>query len=130
MGSNQVVNFVSAISNSQNSLRYSFFWPHSKVIFDILKILNKEGYISHFQICQKGKKKTFKIYLKHETSFGKTNKFKIISKPSLERHFSKRDVWKFSNNMGVLILSTPFGIISDREAKLLGTGGKVLLYVY
>jgi small subunit ribosomal protein S8 len=129
MSNNQIVNFVSAISNSQNSLKYSFFWPYSNIILDVLKILKKEGYISYFQICQKRKNKSFKIYLKQEISFGKSNKFKLISKPSLEKHFSKKDLWKFSNNMGMLVLSTPFGILSDREAKLLGTGGKVLLYV-
>lgn len=130
MSSNQIANFVSAISNVRNSLKYSFSWPRTKTILEILKILKKEGYIAHYQTLKRKDKDFFEIFLKCGDSLGKSYRFKIISKPSFKRHFSKKDVWKFSNNIGMFILSTPFGILSDRDAKLLGTGGKVLLYVY
>jgi small subunit ribosomal protein S8 len=130
MSSHQLVNFVSSISNVRNSLKYSFYWPCSKTILEILKILKKEGYIIHYQICTKKGKDFFEIFLKSGDRSGKYYRFKLISKPSLKKHFSRKDVWKFSNNIGMFILSTPFGILSDRDAKLLGTGGKVLLYVY
>ena len=129
MNSSQIVNFVSAISNAAKSPNYSFFWPRSKTIFEVLKILKKEGYITHFQVCKNKEKDFFEIFLKRSDSVGRTNQFKVISKPSLEKRFSKKDVWKFSTHIGMFILSTPFGILSDREAKLLGTGGEVLLYV-
>ena len=58
MSSSQIVNFVSAISNAAKSPNYSFFWPRSKTIFEVLKILKKEGYITHFQVC-KNKEKDF-----------------------------------------------------------------------
>ena len=67
--------------------------------------------------------------VKHKICLSKTISFEIVSTSSRAKHISKKDVWKFSNNVGVLVLSTPFGVLSDREAKLLGTGGKVLLYV-
>jgi small subunit ribosomal protein S8 len=130
MSSNQIANFVSAISNIRNSLKYSFSWPRTKTILEILKILKKEGYIAHYQTSKRKDKDFFEIFLKRGDPFGKYYHFKIISKPSFKRHFSKKEVWKFSNNIGMFILSTPFGILSDRDAKLLGTGGKVLLYVY
>ena len=129
MSGNQIVNFVSAISNAQSTLKYSFFWPQTKLILEVLKILKKEGYISHFRLSQVNKKSFFQVFLKHGNNGEKSNSFKLISKPSLDKYFSKRDVWKFSTKVGVFILSTPFGILSDREAKSLSTGGKVLLYV-
>ena len=129
MSNSQVVKFTSAISNAQSTLKYSFFWPQTKLILEVLKILKKEGYISHFRLSQVNKKSFFEVFLKHGNNGEKSNSFKLISKPSLDKYFSKRDVWKFSTKVGVFILSTPFGILSDREAKSLSTGGKVLLYV-
>jgi len=129
MGSNQIVKFVSAVSNAQSTLKYSFFWPRTKTILEVLKILKKEGYVSHFRLCQVKKNDFFEIFLKHSDNPKISNTFKLISKPSLDKYFSKSDVWKFSTKVGTFILSTPFGILSDREAKLLCTGGKVLLYV-
>ena len=123
MSSSQIVNFVSAISNAAKSPNI-LFWPRSKTIFEVLKILKKEGYITHFQVCKNKEKDFFEIFLKRSDSVGRTNQFKVISKPSLEKRFSKKDVWKFSTHIGMFILSTPFGILSDREAKLLGTGEK------
>jgi small subunit ribosomal protein S8 len=128
MSSYQVVNFVSAISNAHNSLKYSFFCPRSKTILEVLKILKKEGYITHFQT--QNDKESFKIFLKQGNGSEKSDRFKLMYKPSLKKYFSKKEVWKFSNNIGMFILTTPFGILSDRDAKLLGTGGKVLLYVH
>ena len=113
MSSSQIVNFVSAISNAAKSPNYSFFWPRSKTIFEVLKILKKEGYITHFQVCKNKEKDFFEIFLKRSDSVGRTNQFKVISKPSLEKRFSKKDVWKFSTHIGMFILSTPFGILSD-----------------
>ncbi len=101
----------------------------SSQIVNFVSILKKEGYITHFQVCKNKEKDFFEIFLKRSDSVGRTNQFKVISKPSLEKRFSKKDVWKFSTHIGMFILSTPFGILSDREAKLLGTGGEVLLYV-
>ena len=118
MRSSQIVNFVSAISNAAKSPNYSFFWPRSKTIFEVLKILKKEGYITHFQVCKNKEKDFFEIFLKRSDSVGRTNQFKVISKPSLEKRFSKKDVWKFSTHIGMFILSTPFGILSDRDCLL------------
>jgi len=129
MSGSQIVNFVSAISNAQSTLKYSFFWPRTKTILEVLKILKKEGYVSHFRLCQVKKRAFFEIFLKPSHDSEKSNRFKLISKPSLDKYFSKRDVWRFSTKVGIFILSTPFGILSDREAKSLCTGGKVLLYV-
>ena len=129
MSSNQIINFASALSNAQKSLKNSFFWPRTKVILEILRILRKEGFVSHFKSCRYRGKESFEIFLKHSDDSETSKSFKLVSKPSLEKYFSKNDVWKFSTNVGIFILSTPFGILSDREAKQLCTGGKVLLYV-
>lgn len=129
MSSSQIVNFVSAISNAAKSPNYSFFGLAQKLYLKFLRYLKKEGYVTHFQVCKNKEKDFFEIFLKRSDSVGRTNQFKVISKPSLEKRFSKKDVWKFSTHIGMFILSTPFGILSDREAKLLGTGGEVLLYV-
>jgi len=129
MSSNQIAKFVSAVKNSQKVKKGSLSWPCTKSILEIVKILKVEGYISHFKFFEVNKKKHVKVILKNYETPKIRSSFTLVSRPSLLKYFSKKDVWKFSTKVGIFILSTPLGILSDREARTLGTGGKVLLYV-
>ena len=129
MSSTQIAKFVSAVKNSQRVQKGSLFWPCTKSILEIVRILKTEGYISHFKFSDVDKKKYVEVILKNYDSSKIRNSFTLVSRPSLLKYFSKKDVWKFSTKVGILILSTPLGILSDREARMLRTGGKALLYV-
>ena len=129
MSSHQIAKFVSAVTNGQQIRKNSIFWPCSKNILEIVKILKTEGYISHFSFFETNQKKYIEIVLKYANNAKLKNSFTIVSRPSLVKYFSKKDVWKCSTKVGLFILSTPLGVLSDREAKMLHTGGKVLIYV-
>ena len=129
MSNTQITNFASAISNAQKVRKYSFVWPHTKSILEIAKIFKTEGYVSHYLLCRVKGKNLIEVVLKHDTSSRTRTNFKIISKASFEKNLSKSNLWAFSKKAGIFILSTPLGVVSDREARLLSVGGKVLLFV-
>lgn len=102
--------------------------PASKLIGTILKIIQKEGYIGEYELIEDGKAGEYKIKL-----IGKINNCKAV-KP---RYAIKKDEytkWEErylpSKSLGLLIISTPKGIMTQHEAKKIETGGKILAYIY
>ena len=105
----------------------------SKSAIIILEILRKEGYIVGFQeIYSPRKKRTFlKIILKYSAK-GTPSIKKIfqISKPTKRVYVSTITLWKPKGTSGMYILSTPKGLLSDKDARLLNVGGELLLGIY
>ncbi len=102
--------------------------PASKLLKEILRVLQENGYIQKFEAAQDGPRAVFNIALA-----GKINECKVV-KP---RYAVKRDGFeKFekrylpSMDVGILIVSTPKGVVSHREAKKMGSGGRLLAFVY
>jgi small subunit ribosomal protein S8 len=98
-----------------------------KSILEVVKILKTEGYISHFLFRETNGKRSLEIVLKNGNNINSS--ISLVSRPSVLKYFSKKDIWKLSTKIGIFVLSTPQGVLSDREAKIMGTGGKVLLYI-
>lgn len=122
-------NFVSTISNNQRRQRHVIFYPFAKKFLSILYILRFEGYIISFRYCFFNKTKYIEILLKTVVNVKLQNSLKLISCSSRLKYFSKKDLKKISNKIGVVILSTPYGIFSDRKAVFLSIGGKALFYI-
>lgn len=104
--------------------------PMSKIKFEIIKILKNEGYIKDYKIT-KDKFPQIKIRLKYDDS----NKpviscLKRISKPSRRVYSNWSDVPRVLNGLGIAIVSTSKGVISDRESRRLKIGGEVLCYIW
>lgn len=124
-----VTNALVNIKNNENAGKTECtIKPASKIIGSILKIIQKEGYIGKFELIEDGKAGEYKIQL-----IGKINNCKAI-KP---RYAIKKDEymkWEQrylpSKNLGILIISTPKGLMTQQEAKKIGTGGKLIAYVY
>jgi small subunit ribosomal protein S8 len=102
--------------------------PASKVIGNILKILQKEGYIGDFEFVDDGKAGIYKVKL-----LGKINNCLAI-KPRYSISHDDFTKWEKrylpAKDFGVLIISTPRGIVGHQEAKQLHTGGKLLAFIY
>lgn len=102
--------------------------PASKLIGEILKIIQNQGYIGNFEFIDDGKAGMYKVEL-----LGKINNCKAV-KPRYS--IKKDDILKWekrylpARGIGILILSTPKGILSNKEAKSANTGGKLLAFVY
>ena len=105
--------------------------PCSTIKKAIADILVEEGYIKEYAIVEEGLAKTLRIKLKYGP-----NKQRVIvgikrlSRPGLRVYARKDEIPKVLNGMGIAILSTSRGIMTDREARKLGVGGEVLAYVW
>ncbi|MCR4288573.1 MAG: 30S ribosomal protein S8, partial [Deltaproteobacteria bacterium] len=105
--------------------------PNSSLKHDIAKILKEEGYIKDISIVKDKGRSSIKIMLKYTPS--KKNaitSIKRISKPGLRRYVGKDEVPKVLSGLGIAILSTSRGVVTDRTARELGVGGELLCTVH
>jgi small subunit ribosomal protein S8 len=106
--------------------------PASKMKKSIAGILTEEGYIRGFDLIEDNKQGVLRINMK----YGANNKEKVISgirkisKPGLKVYAKAEDVPKVLGGLGIAIISTSSGVISDKEARKLGIGGEVICYVW
>ena len=105
--------------------------PASTIKKAIADILVEEGYIKEYAIVEEGLAKTLRIKLKYGPNKQRVIVgIKRISRPGLRVYARKDEIPKVLNGMGIAILSTSRGIMTDREARKLGVGGEVLAYVW
>jgi small subunit ribosomal protein S8 len=106
--------------------------PASNVKKEMTKILFDKGYILNYKFVEEGPQGTIKIALKYDT-VNKVNSIKSltrISKPGLRKYVGYREMPRVINGLGIAILSTSQGVMTDKEAKDLKLGGEVLCYIY
>lgn len=105
--------------------------PCSTIKKAVADILVEEGYIKEYAIVEEGLAKTLRIKLKYGPNKQRVIVgIKRISRPGLRVYARKDEIPKVLNGMGIAILSTSRGIMTDREARKLGVGGEVLAYVW
>ena len=105
--------------------------PSSKMKISILQILKDEGYIKDFDIIEDEKQNLIKVDMKYGASKERViSNIKKISKPGLKVYAKADQVPKVLGGLGIAIISTSNGIISDKEARKLGVGGEVICYVW
>jgi len=106
--------------------------PASNLKKEITKVLFDKGYILNYKFVEDGPQGTIKIALKYHPK-SKTPAIKKIvrvSKPGLRKYAGQSDVPRVLNGLGIAILSTSKGVVSDKEARKLNVGGEILCYVY
>ena len=104
--------------------------PGSEMKARIVEILKEEGYIKNFRIYQDNLQGVIRIYLKYKDEKSVIRGIKRISKPG-RRNYVKRDkIPKFLNGLGLTILSTSSGVMTDHECREKGVGGEVLGHVW
>jgi small subunit ribosomal protein S8 len=104
--------------------------PASNIKKEIAKILKEEGYIQDFEVIEDGKQGMVKVYLKYQGKEKVISGLKRISKPGLKVYVRKDEIPKVLGGLGIAVLSTPQGIMTDRKARTEGVGGEVLCYVW
>lgn len=96
----------------------------------ILEILKREGYIDNFKLIEDKKQGTLRVYLKYTLGKSAIKNIKRVSKPGLRVYVKKEKVPHILRGKGLAIVSTSRGIVSDSQARELGVGGEVLVYVW
>jgi len=105
--------------------------PASKMKKSIADILTEEGYIKGYDVMDDNKQGTIRVHMKYGTDKEKViSGIKKISKPGLKVYAKADQVPKVLGGLGIAIISTSNGVISDNEARKLGVGGEVICYVW
>ena len=130
--SDPIADMLTRIRNANTAKHDTVDVPASKMKESIAKILLDEGYIKGYEIIEDGIAKTIKITLKYGVDKNQKtiSGIKRISKPGLRAYVGKDDIPKVLGGLGIAILSTNQGIITDKEARKLQVGGEVLAFVW
>ena len=127
-----IADMLTRIRNANTAKHDTVDIPSSKMKLSIAKILLDEGYIKSYELVENGNFKTIRITLKYGAD--KNEKIitglKRISKPGLRVYAGKDELPRVLGGLGIAILSTNQGIITDKEARKLQVGGEVLAFVW
>ena len=126
-----VADMLTRIRNANTVGHTTVDIPASKMKQSIADILLKEGYITGFNIIEDGKQNIIRVQMKYGADKEKViSGLKKISKPGLKVYAKSGEVPKVLGGLGIAIISTSKGILSDKEARNLGVGGEVICYVW
>ena len=117
------------IRNAQMVGHTEVAMPASQLKASIAKVLKDEGYIEDFATRENGPKKELRIALKYYAGKPVIERLERVSKPGLRVYKGRDDIPKVMNGLGVAILSTSRGVMTDRKARADGVGGEVLCIV-
>jgi small subunit ribosomal protein S8 len=126
-----VADLLTRLRNANSAYHESISLPHSKLKGNIAAILKREGYIADWSVADATVGKTLTIQLKYGPSRERSIAgIKRISKPGLRVYAKSTELPRVLGGLGVAILSTSSGLLTDREAEQKGVGGEVLAYVW
>lgn len=127
-----IADFLTRIRNGYLAGKKVVEIPSSKMKVAITQILCEKGYILSYKVVEGTPYNTIKIALKYhpQTRMAAIKKIERVSTPGLRQYAGVENMPRVLNGLGIAILSTSKGIITDKEAKELGIGGEVICYVY
>ena len=127
-----IADYLTRVRNAYTAGNKVVEIPSSKMKVAITQILCEKGYILSYKVVEGTPYNTIKIALKYhpQTKTAAIKKIERISRPGLRQYTDVESMPRVLNGLGIAILSTSKGIITDKEAKELGVGGEVLCYVY
>ena len=127
-----IADMLTRIRNANTAKHDTVDVPSSKMKLAIAKILLDEGYIKSYELVENGKFNDIRITLKYGASKNEKiiSGLQRISKPGLRVYANKEELPKVLGGLGVAIISTNKGVMTDKEARKLGVGGEVLCFVW
>jgi len=131
MYTDPIADMLTRIRNAGMAKHSSVEMPCSKFKLELAQILKSEGYIGNFSVKEVGKFKILTVLLKYEEN-GKPviSKIQRVSKPGLRIYKKSKNIPKVLGGLGVAIISTSKGLLTDRRARKENAGGEVLCYVW
>lgn len=126
-----IADMLTRVRNAVQAKQNEVIIPASTVKLDIAKILKEEGYVKDFSTYKDGVRGFIKIQLKWGAGKRTTiTNIKRVSKPGLRKYVGKEEIPKVLNGLGIAIVSTSQGLMTDRKARELGVGGELICTVY
>jgi small subunit ribosomal protein S8 len=127
--SDPIADMLTRIRNAQMVQKASVSLPSSKVKVAIAQVLKDEGYIDGFQVKTADGKSELEITLKYYAGRSVIERIERVSRPGLRIYKGRNAIPQVMNGLGVAIVTTPRGVMTDRKARAEGVGGEVLCYV-
>jgi small subunit ribosomal protein S8 len=127
-----IADYLTKIRNAIKANHRIVEVPSSSIKKEITRVLHEKGYIQNYKFDDSTLPATIKIALKYnpDTKTSAIQHIKRISTPGLRRYVDKEEIPRVLNGLGIAILSTNKGVMSDKDARKAGIGGEVLCYVY
>ena len=127
--SDPIADMLTRIRNAQKARKESVTIPASKLKLSIAEVLQQEGYIDSVESEEDGVHKSIRVGLKYHRSAPVIERIERVSRPGLRVYKSAADLPRVQGGLGVAIVSTSGGVMTDREARAQGRGGEVLCVV-
>ncbi|WP_310388157.1 30S ribosomal protein S8 [Roseateles sp.] len=127
--SDPIADMLTRIRNAQSVEKVNVVMPSSKLKVAIAKVLKDEGYIDSFSVRGEAARPELEIALKYYAGKPVIERIERVSRPGLRIYKGRHDIPQVMNGLGVAIVTTPQGVMTDRKARQAGIGGEVLCYV-
>jgi small subunit ribosomal protein S8 len=127
--SDPIADLLTRIRNAQMVAKATVTVPSSKVKVAIAQVLKDEGYIDSLKVTVEDGKPTLEIALKYYAGRPVIERIERVSRPGLRVYRGSDAIPQVQNGLGVAIVTTPQGVMTDRKARATGVGGEVLCYV-
>ena len=127
--SDPIADMLTRVRNAQLVQKSAVKMPSSKVKIAIAQVLKDEGYIEGFSVRSEGGKSELEIELKYYAGRPVIERIERVSRPGLRVYKGRDAIPQVKNGLGVAIVTTPQGVMTDRKARQNGVGGEVLCYV-
>ena len=127
--SDPIADMLTRIRNAQMAEKVTVAMPSSKLKVALAKLLQDEGYVEGFKVVDDNGKPTLEIGLKYYADRPVIEKIQRVSRPGLRIYKGSEDIPQVMNGLGVAIVSTSKGLMTDRKARANGIGGEVLCIV-
>ncbi|MFB2539198.1 MULTISPECIES: 30S ribosomal protein S8 [unclassified Acinetobacter] len=124
-----VADMLTRVRNAQMAKKENVSMPSSKLKVAIANLLEQEGYISGVEVEQEGVKSTLTLTLKYFEGKPVIETIKRVSRPGLRQYRGKDELPSVKQGLGIAIISTSQGLMTDRAARTAGLGGEVLAFV-
>ncbi len=132
MVTDPLADYLTRIRNSIKARQRVVEIPASNIKKELTKILFEKGYILNYKFIDDNKQGVIKIALKYhpQTKTPAIKNLKRVSKPGLRKYTSVKDMPKVMNGLGIAVVSTPKGLMTDKEARKENVGGEIICFVY
>lgn len=130
MVTDPIADMLTRVRNAQHARHRRVDMPVSKLKVELARLLKDNHYIHDFKILEDGKFNVLRLYLKYHQEKPVIRELKRISKPGLRKYVSVKDIPRVRNGLGIAILSTSRGVLTDREARANKVGGELLATVW
>jgi small subunit ribosomal protein S8 len=126
-----IADMLTRIRNANSAYKVSAAMPSSKKLVDIARILKQEGYITDYTVTEESPQDRLEVTLKYGARKERTiTGLRRISKPGLRVYAKKDELPRVLGGLGIAVISTSAGLMTDRDARKAGVGGEVIAYIW